>query len=94
MPPNPHTGKTDHQANTDENILAFRIDQALKKAVAVEGKESLSEVKKGKQCVPDRPEAGDSEGLEQTSPAAQLSGLEKLSLGNESGLSPAGIPAD
>ena len=94
MPPNPNTGKTDRRAHNGPKILKFRIDQALKKVVAVEGEESPSEVKKGKRRALDPPEAGDLEGSGQTSPAAQLAGLENLSLESESGSSPAGTPAD
>jgi hypothetical protein len=99
MPPNPLTGKTDRRPHTEEKLLAFRIDQALKMVVAAEGKESLSEVKKGKRKrrVRDSPEAGDSEiseGPGQSLPAAKNSGLENLLLKNVSGSSPAGTPAD
>ena len=72
MPPNPHTGKTNRRAYTREWMLNFRIGMA----VGALEKAALLEVKKGKQCALDPPQAGDSEGPEQTpSPMMQISGL-------------------
>ena len=85
MPQNPKTGKTDHRALSEAKLLKFCLKQA---------KESGTQVKKGKRCVCDSPEADGSEGSGPApSPLATLAGLGTLAL-DSSGSSAANTPAD
>ena len=85
MPSNPETGRADHRTLSKDQMREFCIKQA---------KESHAEVKKGKRCAHDSPEAGKSEGSGLApSPLGSLAGLGTLTL-DSSRSSVANTPAD